>query len=223
MKPDVEIRLPPITNPDPKLFSSWIPPPHGWYYGNWKVTYSSQETYLGLRNMQWDASPVFPQSGAFPGQDNDLLSFQSDNQSTIFTEYGIDTPRRSSDPSLGPEWEAVYGYTVAGALSTVNETWEVLAWGYDAVGDGYLIIYETASAESSTSPPGLTIVSRSEDGPGLKTVDAISRGLVHLNDAGLTGLVHSMQRVIVDGRRTGIPPVQCDAACINNTVTGFPQ
>ena len=222
-KSSVEVRLPPTINPEPKTFSSWVPPPSGWFYGNWKITYTTQPTYLPLLNMQWDSSPVFPQSDPFPGLYNDLASGQLANQSSIITDYGIDTPRRYSDPSLGPEWEAVYEYTGTGALAAINETWEVLAWGYDASGDGYIVIYETASADNNSAPPGLEIASRSENGPSAETVKAILHGLASLGDAGLTGLACSTQKIVVDGRRTGMPPVQCDAPCMNNTSTSFPQ
>ena len=160
---------------------------------------------------------MFPQSTTLPGQDNDVYSYQFINQSDIVTEYGVDTPRRSSDTSLGPEWDSVYDYAGTGAHVTANETWEVLAWGYDMVGDGYLVVYEAGATENGTLTPGLDIMSRSEDGPCMETVDAIFRGLVQLGDAGLTELTHSTQKAAIDGRRGGMPPTPCDAACMNNT------
>ena len=166
--------------------------------------------------MQYDASPVFPQSTTLPGQNNDLTSFQLANQSALFTAYGIDTPRRSNNPSLGPEWEAVYDFVGTGALAAVNNTWELLAWGYDTHGDGYLVIYETPVA-SNGAPSGLDIESRSEDGPSPQTLNGIYDALVRLGNEELTGLVRSTQRLVRDGRRSGTPPVQCDAACVNNT------
>lgn len=211
----VTVRLPPTINPDPKMFSSWVAPPPGWFYGNWKVTYTSQPVYLPLQNMQYDGSPVFPQSSTLPGQNNDLTSYQLANDSTVFTAYGIDTPRRSNDPSLGAEWEAVYDFVGTGSLAATNNTWELLAWGYDTRGDGYMAIYETPVAESG-QPSGLDILSRSENGPGAGTLKGIYDALLTLGNTELSGLVHSTQKLVIDGQRTGMPPVQCDVGCVNN-------
>ncbi|CAL1699634.1 unnamed protein product [Somion occarium] len=115
-------RLPPTINPNPKSALDWIAPPPGWFYGNWKVTYTSQPTYLPFDNMQYDSSPVFPQSATLPGQNNDLTSYQTANSSTILTVYGIDTPRRSNDPSLGPEWDVVYDFVGMGNLAAINNS-----------------------------------------------------------------------------------------------------
>lgn len=43
--------------------------------------------------------------------------------------------------------------------------------------------------------------------------------LLALGNAELSGLVGSVQKLTVDGRRTGMTPVQCDAACVNNNDT----
>ena len=213
---NVRARLPPTINPDPKPFSTWVAPPPGWFYGNWKATYTSQPAYFSMQNMQYDFSPVFPQSTSTPGRNNDITSFQLANQSTVFTAYGIDTPRRSKDPSLGPEWDAVYDFTGMGALATVTNTWQIIAWGYDTLGDGYLVLYETPVAATGASS-GLDIESRSENGPSLETLIRIYSALTALGNEELTGLVYSMQKQVVDGRRSGTPPVQCDIACVNNT------
>ena len=166
--------------------------------------------------MQWDVSPVFPQSTTLPGQNNDLTSYMLANQSAVFTAYGFDAPRRSSDPSLGPEWDGVYDFIGVGALAAFNNSWEILAWGYDTRGDGYTVFYETPVAANG-APSGLDIDSRSENGPSPQTLNSIYDALMRLGNKELTGLVHSMRKLVMDGLRTGIPPVQCDITCVNNT------
>ncbi|KAK7685979.1 hypothetical protein QCA50_010789 [Cerrena zonata] len=61
-----------------------------------------------------------------PGQNNDLISYQLANDSTILTAYGIDTHRRSNDPSMGSEWDAIYGLVGSGALVPDNNSWNFL-------------------------------------------------------------------------------------------------
>ncbi|CAL1699618.1 unnamed protein product [Somion occarium] len=212
----VQARLPPTINPDPKSSICWVPPPPGWFYGNWKMTYSSEPSYLHLHNMHSDTSPVFPQSSKLPGQNNDVVSYQIANSTTILTEHTIDTPRRSKDPSLGPEWDAVYDTVGTGNMAAVNNTWELLAWGYDTCGDGYLVIYETATP-IIRSPSGLDIESRSENGPSPETLADIFVELLALNNTELSELVKGTVKQVVDGRRWGMSPVECDAHCVNNT------
>ena len=79
-------------------------------------------------------------------------------------------------------------------------------WGVDATGvmGGDHAIY-------------VDIDSRSEDGPSPQTLNSIYDALVGLGNKELTGLVHSMRKLVMDGLRTGIPPVQCDITCVNNT------
>lgn len=212
----VQARLPPTVAPNTSLFSSWVAPPPGWFYGNWKVTYTSQPAYFPFHNFQWDSSPLFPQSTGLPGQNNDLTSYQLANDSTVVTAYGIDTPRRSNDPSLGPEWDSVYDFDGTGALASVNNSWELLAWGYDTCGDAYTIIYETPVV-AINSLSGLDIDSRSEHRPSPKTLEGIYDALTHLNNTELTELVRTTRKLVVDGRRTELPPVECDARCVDNT------
>lgn len=212
----VEVRLPPTINPDPKSYLSWVSPPPGWFYGNWAITYSSQPSYLTLQNFQYDASPVFPQSAEIPGQNNDLTSFQVPNSSTIYTAYGIDTPRRSTQESLGPEWDHVYDFAGTGAIAAVNNTWELLAWGYDTCGVGYMVIYETAVA-ANDSPSSLDIESRLDVGPSHETLVEIYEQLRGLGSEELTNLVEETVQLVQNGDRRGLGPVSCDAACINNT------
>jgi len=210
----VQARLPPTINPNPKTFLSWITPPGGWFYGNWKITHTSQPAYMTFRNMQFDSSPVFPQTIA--GQNNDLTSFQLPNSSVINTAFGIDTPRRANDPSLGPEFDLVFDFVGSGNLATTQNSWELLAWGYDSCGDGYMVIYETPVINSTDFPAGLDIESRADTGPTPKTLTAIFSALKALGNSDLSALVDETVALVQDGARRGMPPVVCDATCVNN-------
>lgn len=212
----VEARLPPTINPDPSRFLSWAPAPPGWIYGNWIITHTSQPSYFSLVNFQADTSPIFPQSAETPGQNNDLTSFQLAGSTTIHTAYGIDTPRRSNQKSLGPEWDHVYDFVGAGALSAVNNTWELLAWGYDTCGIGYLVIYETPVAATG-APAGLDIESKIDTGPSKETLREIYSALRGLGNEELTRLVGQTVPLVQNGARTGVDPVVCGVDCLNNT------
>lgn len=189
--------------------------PAGWLYGNWKVTYSSQPAYLPLHNLQWDVSPFFPQSDVLPGQNNDLSSFQLANSTTVNTAYGVDTPRRSNNPSLSPEWDDVYDFVGTGSLSPINNSIEILAWGYDTIGVPYVVIYETPVAATG-APSDIDINTRSDTSPSKATLTKIFDALLSLNNAEITALVQQTVPLVQNGARRGSGPVVCDAACVNN-------
>ncbi|KAI0077400.1 hypothetical protein K474DRAFT_1697794 [Panus rudis PR-1116 ss-1] len=198
----VHIRLPPTLNPNPAS-TKWIAPPPSWHYGNWKVTYSSQPLYAPTMNMQYDASPVFPQSSEFPGRNNDLGSFQLINSSTIITSYGIDTPRRTNNRTLGAEWDAVYDFSGTGILAGTKNTWEVLAWGYDECGDGYMVIYDT-TINTFHSLPAIDIESRSETGPTPETIEKIFKALRSLKNGEIDALANQTMKLVHNGARNGL-------------------
>ncbi len=208
----VQARLPPtiISN------QSWVSPPPGWFYGNWPLTYSSQASYLPFINPQADLSPLFPQSLDAPGQINDLLSYQLGNSSTIQTVYAIDTPRRSTQKSLGPGWDYVHDYAPARGIPGFSNAWEFLAWGYDTWGVGYIVLYEAPVASAGISAC-FDILSRSDIGPSRDTLEGIHKALRGLGNADLTGLVGQIIPLVQNGARRGMDPVACDAACLNNT------
>ncbi|KAI0786491.1 hypothetical protein C8Q75DRAFT_276239 [Abortiporus biennis] len=212
----INVRLPPTINPHPESSRSWVASPPGWFYGHWGVTSSSQPLYQPLQNFQYDGSPVFPQSHDLPGQMNDLSSFQLPNTTTVSTLYGIDTPRRSNDKSLGSEWNDVYDFVGTGALSKMNMTWSVLAWGYDSCNNGYMLLYEPPVASSGASA-GLDILSRVYSGISLETQTKLLSEIRKLNNKDLSDLVSQIVPLVQNGARDGMPPVVCDVACMNNT------
>lgn len=191
--------------------------PAGWLYGNWHVTYSSQPTYLSLLNLQWSPSPHFPGSDALPGQNNDLSSFQLANDPTVRTAYGIDTPRRSNNKTLGSGWNDVYDFVGTGGLAAVNNSIEIMAWGYDTEGVPYTVMYETAVLDpAQPQPADLDIDSKSDMGPTNATLHFIFKALLELGNQDISELVKQTVPLVQNGARRGLGPVVCDAACVNN-------
>lgn len=164
---------------------------------------------MSLYNFQFDSSPVFPGNASYPfGRNNDLTSFQTKNSSTIITAYGFDTPRAS----LGP---FVFDYVGTGVFDVINNTWELMAWGYDTCGNGYFLNYETPVAATG-APADLDIQSRVEDGPSEETLQELIKGVEALGNDELTKLAQQLTKLPIDGRRSGKPPVVCDEACVEN-------
>ena len=159
---------------------------------------------------------MFPQSDVLPGQNNDLSSYQLPNSTVVQTAYGIDTPRRSNDKTLGPEWDDVYDFVGTGFLSSVNNSIEVLSWGYDTLGVPYLVLYETPVAATG-APADIDIESRSDTGPTKATLSKLFDALLALNNPEITQLVHQTVQLVQNGARNNLGPVVCDAACVNNT------
>ena len=80
-------------------------------YANWYFTYSSQSAYQQWVNIQWSPFPIFPQSSTLPGQLHDFTIYQTKDDPAVKTFYAVDTPKRSVNKTLGPEWDDVYDYT----------------------------------------------------------------------------------------------------------------
>ena len=207
-----------MINPNPTEFESWKPPPAGWTYGNWKITHSSSQLYLtSFRNMQGDSAPVFPANASLPGQTNDVSSFQPPTSSMIITSYGISTPLRSLDKTLGSEWDAAFHFQGVGAMASTNNSWAILSWGYDKCGIPYFVAWESEIVTVG-QPPALDIHVRSDEGPTEETMKEIIASLKALGNEAITDLAERTVPLVQDGERRGLPPVVCDAACQNNTV-----
>ncbi|TCD61344.1 hypothetical protein EIP91_008571 [Steccherinum ochraceum] len=218
---DVVVRLPPFLCTREARGSSYKPLPTGWLYGNWKLTYSSQASYQSLENLELDSSPVFPQSAALLGQANDLSSYTLPNSTILQTGYGVDTPRRSRDKTLGPEWDDVYDFVGNGVLAITDTSFAFLAWGYDTIGVPYVVIYESPVTLTGI-PSAIDIESRSQGGPSKATLDKIFQELRALNNPEITQLVYQIKPLVRNGNRANTGPVVCDAACVNNTVQASP-
>ncbi|MCJ1367424.1 hypothetical protein MMC16_006557 [Acarospora aff. strigata] len=158
--------------------------------------------------MEFDSAPL--PNATIPGQNSDLTSYQlasSNDSSRIWTAYGIDTPR--------PRNFNVYDFQGTGKLNAISNTWELLAWGEDSRGDGYLVIYETPVVATG-GPAGLDIESRVEGGPSLETLGHIFKALTGLGNEELTKLVGEIGKVPRNGARENLAPVICDEDCREN-------
>jgi len=216
----VSLRYPPSIDDNTRTWpawTAWTAFPPAWLFGNWKVRYSSQPVYRALYNFQSDTYPVLPTDGSDPpGRQYDVVSFSAVADATdatlgpvVVTAFGYDTPL----PHVAP---GVYRFHGSGALAHVTNTWEVLAWGYDSDAVAWRLEYETAH---SGGVPNFNILSREETGPSPRTLAAIFDAMEHLfhDDADLLALARNLTALPLDGRRTGLPPVACDEACMLNT------
>ena len=207
----IQARVPPTLNQpvDP----SWKPPPVEWLLGAIKMTYSSIPEYFELYNIQSNIEPF----NNVTGQHVDLTSYQvSANDSHVYTAYGIDTPHYNSN--YGYEYTGVYDFRGNGTLSAVQNSWEVVAWGYDTDGIEFQALYETAVIPAAAqSPAGLDILSKSVNGPSAETLYAIYSAVAGLGNTNLTAILPTIKPLVHDGRRDGLVPVICNEACLNNT------
>lgn len=102
-------------------------------------------------------------------------------------------------------------------MASTNNTWSILSWGYDTCGIPFFVAYESEIV-AVNNPPGLDIQSKSDQGPTKETLDDILASLKALGNKDITALAKQTVATVQDGERRGLPPVACDAACINNTV-----
>ena len=205
----VSVRFPPSANgPASYLSPAWLPPPPGWLFGNWKITYSSQPGYLSEYNVQLDMYPLLPTNSSVPFSPHiNLVSSQTVNSSNISTVYAIVKPVQHGPPF-------VFDFTATGYLIATN-VYDVIAWGYDSAGNGYFVTYDGPTKQLG-SPSDLTFYSRKEKGPTKPTLAAILKIVRAFDNSELTARANSVTKVPSDSRREGMLPVACDAGCMQN-------
>jgi len=158
--------------------------------------------------MQWTLSPT--ESYAIDGTLQDLTSeFALNETSFVFKNYGIDTPTVING-ALVPD---SYAYVPTAPLAFANNTWEVIAWGYDSNGVPYAVVYETPDAGIG---PSLDIMSRDDDGPSKDTLNAIYAGVKSLYNEALNALLASVVKLPQNGGRNGELYPSCNATCVTN-------
>jgi hypothetical protein len=202
----VHVRLPPSLSLNPPS-PPWPAPPTGWSFKLWSMIYASNPQYTALRNLQYDPSPIDPSKPT--GQVNDLTSFQTPGNDTVYTSYGIDTP------STRPGWSAVLDYVGTGILANATSQYTILAWGCDSTGTPYYASYSSAAAASQT-PAGIDVFSTSDKGLDQATVDALFTALKQLPNEDVQSLLRGMTRTVQDGGREGKPRVSfvmCECGC----------
>jgi len=203
----VPARLPPTFGQPTNTTCKALPP--GWNHGDWALTYSSKPIYHFLWNIQIHQNPLT--NAQTPGQLADITSFgYSANDSHTYTVYGIDTPY-----SENPQYTGVYNFNATGTLSGTSDTFEILSWGYDTAGHGFMAFYEGQEANGGAAP-ALDIVSRSAKGPTDETLYAIYSALASLGNDYITALVRNVTAT-PNSRQAVVGPVACGEACMNNT------
>jgi len=131
----------------------------------------------------------------------------------VFENYGVDTPTVINGKIIPDS----YFYVPTGPLFFANNTWEVIAWGYDSNGVPYSVVYETP-ADAGFVGPSLDIISRDDSGPSKLTFDAIYEGIKALHNDQLDKLLASIVKLKQDGGRNGQRFPTCNATCMTDGV-----
>lgn len=168
--------------------------------------------------MQWTLSPEANTSYLYPYVPvlNDLTSHQVLNGSgdTVFFEYGLDYLVTAN----GTTAHDAYAYFPTGPLSSENNTWEVISWGYDLDGVPFAVMYETPAFREGAA--SLDIISRDVRGPNAITLSWILEAVKALRNSALTSLVGNVQKLVQDGGRNRQPWPICNATCQTNGKPG---
>lgn len=201
----VDVRLPPWKNSEPRE-ASWIDPPVGWYFQPWYLIWSSNTQYKGIRNFESDPNPVDPSQPT--GQVDDLASFQVQDNDTVYTMYGLDTPDQ--------QYSGTWHYASTGVLTGAGSTFAILAWGCDAAGKAYYASFSTAS-ESTRTPVSLDIMSLNKNGADLETTQTLLKTLASVQDQEIQQATVALQKIPQDGGRDSMDRITtCDKACKSN-------
>jgi len=160
--------------------------------------------------MQWTLYPTG--TYGLDGTLQDLTTeFALNETSFVFKNYGVDTPTLINGQPVPDS----YTYIPTPPLTFANNTWEVIAWGYDSDGVPYAVVYETP-ADGGIVGPSLDIISRSDKGPSKPTMDAIYDGISDLHNDALTALLKIVVKLPQNGARNGELFPSCNATCQTN-------
>lgn len=160
--------------------------------------------------MQWTLSPTDTYS--MDGTLQDLATeFALNSTSYVYANYGIDTPTVIGGVPVPDS----YFYLPTGPLTFANNTWEVIAWGYDNDGVPYSVLYETPTAGGRISA-SLDVISRDAKGPTRKTLDLIYDGVKALHNDELDTLLGLLVSVKQTGGRDGQLYPSCNTTCATN-------
>ena len=204
----IEFRLPPTF--ELPSHHAWEPTPPFWFLGTWYFGYSNSVVYQLFQDMQWTLYPTG--TYGIDGTLQDLTTeFALNKTSFVFKNYGIDTPTVIKGTPVPDS----YTYIPTPPLTFANNTWEVLAWGYDSEGVPYSVLYETP-ADGGLVGPSLDIISRSDKGPSKPTLDAIYDGIKDLHNDALDALLKIVVKMPQNGGRNGQLFPSCNATCQTN-------
>ena len=100
-------------------------------------------------------------------------------------------------------------------MSQISDYVAFLAWGGDASGTDWVVMYSTPLPGATTGLPAqVCIMSRNSEGPDMETVELIKIALRGLPDVGLKGLVDNMKPLRHDCTSPGL--VGCGYDVIQN-------
>jgi hypothetical protein len=203
----IDIRLPPTIAITGK---TWDPTPYNWFLGTWYFAYSNSVIYQLWQDIQWTLSPT--ETNGIDGTLQDLTTeFYGNETFFVFKNYGIDTPTVINGQVIPDS----YTYVPTPPLSYSNNTWEVMAWGYDSNDVPYAVVYETP-IDAGLIGPSFDIISRDDNGPSKATLDAIYAGVKDLKNANLTALLANVVKLSQNGGRDGEFYPSCNATCVTN-------
>ncbi|KIW30520.1 uncharacterized protein PV07_06259 [Cladophialophora immunda] len=208
----IQLRTPPTFNEESS--KPWDPLPPNWFLGNWFITYSNQELYHIFRNFIWTLTRPCADDACYSLEAAhlaDLASFQlvNDTQKPNATYFGY-----SLDTAIADGGDGAYHSVPTGSLAPQNNTYEVISWGYDSEGVGFVVVYETPAASETAA--SLDIFSRAPSGPTNDTLDAIQTGIQKLGNKKLIDLLKDVTRTPQDGGRKNDPWPSCNATCRTN-------
>jgi hypothetical protein len=104
----------------------------------------------------------------------------------------------------------VLDYAGTGILVGATSQYSILVWGCDINKVPYYASYSTAVNFTDT-PPGIDLMSTSDEGPDQDTIDAVIEALKKLDSDKITKYVEALERMVQDGGRRGMPRVGiCD-------------
>ncbi len=178
--------------------------------GTWFFFASNQATYTDFfRDFQWTTSRIAQPDNSQPTDKlHDLASYilLNDSTSTVHYSYGVDTPVAGVAD--------VYHSQPNAPLAFANNTWSVIAWGYDSDSVPYVVLHETpAGGQGSAS---LDFASRRRQGIEKTTYKMLKEGVRGLASNELNGLLTDVKVLIQDGARDGLPWPACNATCMTN-------
>ncbi|KKY13940.1 hypothetical protein UCDDS831_g08578 [Diplodia seriata] len=212
---EAQIRLPPTFSTPPASPPDWDATPGDWFLGHWYYIASGNPAYREWRNMQWHLTPIsLRDNTSSPSpQLQDVVSYDLEGGGGGgYLIYGIDTP-------VAPD---AYRWVAAGPLAAQNNTWQVLAWGYDSADVAYAMFFETWPSGTNT-PSQLYFVSRSDRGVAEDTYRSLLRGVTVLGDSELGEALDRVYPITQDGGRHGLPYPTCNATCMRNEYALPPQ
>lgn len=197
-----QIRLPPTFSTPPSSPSDWDVTPDYWFLGRWYYIASGNPAYQGWSNMQWDLTPISTEDTNEPSlQRQDLVSYSFEGE--VYLIYGIDTP-------VAPD---AYQWVAPGPLSVQNNTWQIMAWGYDSADVPYTMFFETWP---TGQPSQFYFISRSDKGIAEDTYQTLVDSVKKIGNQELNEALTRVYQIKQDGGRHGETYAGCNATCKEN-------